>query len=511
MPAPTPFAELDDLHITTWQPKHLTFEQDVAGVYQLFNPAGGADEARYIATTKNIQRLMGEAAAAGVPFRAYGGTWSMSTCAGTDGWLLDTSGLNLLFHLRSTSIRASYGGDHDALWLAQGGCSIAGLSRRLMPQGWSLEACGASNGQSIAGAIATGTHGSAIRFGGIAEAVRGLHLVVSPDRSIWLEAASDPVTEDGFAAHLGAELVRDDEQFLAALVHFGSLGVIQGVLFQARPLFTLRAWRRRLPYDAAFQAAIGAFDPAALPVPLPGPGRPGSDLFHYSVVIDPFHPERGVFVTAMYDQPCGPASIPPRSAGIVPSEELYGTLGGLLDALPGVIPGLVSRLVASDQKDLTDVCGTLDAQFPASETRGKAAGVGVSVGVGDAIRALELMIEINRAHGPFPCILAMRFVPATRATLGFTRFEPTCVIDVDGPYSTRTRSYFARIWQALSDSGLEYGLHWGKVNGLSAAETRRLYGDRVDRWVAARHAILPDPAMRELFRNTFLDERGLSG
>ena len=63
-----------------------------------------------------------------------------------------------------------------------------------------------------------------------------------------------------------------------------------------------------------------------------------------------------------------------------------------------------------------------------------------------------MMIEINRAHGPFPCILALRFVPGTRATLGFTRFPRTCIIDIDGPYSTRTRSYFARIWQALHDS-----------------------------------------------------------
>ena len=100
--------------------------------------------------------------------------------------------------------------------------------------------------------------------------------------------------------------------------------------------------------------------------------------------------------------------------------------------------------------------------------------MGVSVAAADAIRALELMMEINAAHGPFPCILAMRFVPGTLATLGFTRFPSTCVIDIDGPYSTRTRSYFARIWQALHDSGIDYGLHWGKVIGLSAAETRRL-------------------------------------
>jgi hypothetical protein len=101
-------------------------------------------------------------------------------------------------------------------------------------------------------------------------------------------------------------------------------------------------------------------------------------------------------------------------------------------------------------------------------------------------------------------------VPGTQATLGFTRFPQTCVIDIDGPFSTRTRSYFARIWQALHDSGIDYGLHWGKVIGLSAAETLRLYGDRVPRWKEARRQLLQDPAVREVFRNAFLDELGLS-
>ncbi|MGH7511934.1 MAG: FAD-binding protein [Gemmatimonadales bacterium] len=510
MTAPTPFAELRDLGVTQWQPKHETFTQPLIGLYQLVNPALGTMDERYRHTTANVQRLLGEAVAAGVHLRAYGGTWSMSRCAATDGWLLDTSDLNLLFRLRPASIRADYAGDRSALWLAQGGCSIAGLHRRLIPQGQSLQACGASNGQSIAGAIATGTHGSAIRFGSMQEQVRALHLVVSPTESIWLEPADTPVTEVGFAEHLGARLVRDDELFSAALVGFGSLGFVQGVLLQTRPAFTLRAYRRRLPYDDAFKAAVTGFDLGALPVPVPDASRPADRLWHYSVVIDPFHPERGVFVTAMYDQPCGPGSVSTRSAGIAPGDELYGTLGRLLDLLPGVIPGAVSALVGGDQRDLTDACGTLEDQFPATETRGKAAGVGVSVAAEDAIRTLELIIGINTAHGPFPCILAFRFVPGTRATMGFTRFPMTCVVDIDGPYSTRTRSFFARIWQAMHDSGIPYGLHWGKIVGLSAAETRRLYGARVDRWVAARERLLPDRAVREVFRNEFLDELGLS-
>ena len=510
MPAPTAFPELKDLGQTEWQPKHLTFDQPVLGLFRLDNPQGGDNDARYKATTRNLQRLLGEAIAAGVRVRLYGGKWSMSRVAATDGWLIGTNTLNLLFHLRERSIRPDYEGDREALWLAQGGCSIAGLSRQLAPFGQSLPACGASNGQTIAGAIATGTHGSAVRFGGIPEAVRGLHLVVSPTRTAWLVPETGTATTDGFAAQLDAELVRSDELFHAALVGFGSMGFVQGVLLQARRIFTLRSFRRRLAYDGAFRQAIGSFDLAALPMPTPaGAATSANDLFHYSVVVDPYHPEQGVFVTAMFEQPCGPGSVPPNPGGIAPGEELYGTLGKLLDLLPDVIPAAVSGLVAMDQKDHTDVCGTLDQQFSATETRGKAAGVGVSVATADAIRVLELLLEINRAHGPFPCVLAMRFVPGTRATLGFTRFPRTCVLDIDGPYSTRTRSYFARIWQALADSGIEYGLHWGKVIGLSAVEMRRLYGDRVDRWIAARRALLPDPAVREALRNAFLDELGL--
>jgi FAD/FMN-containing dehydrogenase len=510
MPKPTPFPELKDLQQTVWTPKHLTFEQPLQGVFRLDNPVGGTNEARYKATSRNLQRLLREAIATGVHLKLSGGTWSMSRCASTDGWEINTKSLNLLFHLRERSIRPEYSGDKDALWLAQGGCSIAGLTRQLKPFAQSLPACGASNGQTIAGAIATGTHGSAVRFGGIQEAVKGLHLVVSPTKTIWLIPATGAATVDGFAAQLGAELVRDDELFNAALVSFGGVGFVQGVLIQARRAFTLRSFRQRLPYDEAFKQAVTGMDFAGLPVPPSARGLPVDDLWHYAVVIDPFHPDRGVFVTAMYDQPCGPGSTRPNPGGIAPGDELYGKLGGLLDLLPGLIPGTMSLLLEGDQEDHTDRCGTLDEHFAATETRGRAAGTAISVATADAIRALDMLIEINRAHGPFPCVLALRFVPGTNATLGFTRFPRTCVVDVDGPYSTRTRSYYARIWQALHDSGIDYGLHWGKVIGLSAAETRRLYGDRVDRWKAARDRLLPDPAVREAIRNVFLDELGLS-
>ena len=92
MPKPTPFPELKDLHQTVWTPKHLTFEQSLQGVFRLDNPVGGTNETRYKATTGNLQRLLGEAIAKGVRIKLYGGTWSMSRCVASDGWVVGTGG-----------------------------------------------------------------------------------------------------------------------------------------------------------------------------------------------------------------------------------------------------------------------------------------------------------------------------------------------------------------------------------------------------------------------------------
>jgi len=120
-------------------------------------------------------------------------------------------------------------------------------------------------------------------------------------------------------------------------------------------------------------------------------------------------------------------------------------------------------------------------------------------------------MDINREHGPFPCILSLRFVKGTRALLGFTRFPQTCVIDVDGPLSNRTRSFYSRIWQELASKGLTYTMHWGKILGLSAREVRRLYGSGVDRWLNVRQRLVAqsDPRLIWTYSNRFLEELGL--
>lgn len=134
----------------------------------------------------------------------------------------------------------------------------------------------------------------------------------------------------------------------------------------------------------------------------------------------------------------------------------------------------------------------------------------IAVPLDRALHTMELVLSINRDHGPFPCLLALRFVPWTQALLGFTRFERTCIVDVDGTLSNRTRSFYFRIWQSLAASDIPYAMHWGKILGLSAAEVRRLYGGNVERWLAARRGLLTVPLGRT-FSNRFLEELDLAG
>jgi xylitol oxidase len=85
---------------------------------------------------------------------------------------------------------------------------------------------------SVAGAIATGTHGSGIRNGNLATAVAGLEIV----------------TADGQIVHLTRE--KDGDQFLGAVVSLGSLGVVTRVTLDLQPTFQVaQSVYRNLSFD----------------------------------------------------------------------------------------------------------------------------------------------------------------------------------------------------------------------------------------------------------------------
>ncbi|WP_225414540.1 FAD-binding protein [Stigmatella hybrida] len=491
----------------TWTNKHQTYTQKLLGIYDIWNPTGeGSPLERYNATTRGLQELIADAVMDRIHLRALGGGWSLSGAPATDGRLVNTKPLNLYFRLTPEMVHAQYTGDAAGLHFVQCGCTIVELNARFRRLGRSLKTSGASNGQTIAGALSTGTHGSAIDTGAIHDTVAGLHLLVGPQRHIWLERASRPVTSDGFARRLGAELVRDDALFDAALVSFGSFGIIHGVLMETEPLFLLKMYRQRLPLDRALRRALDTLDFSGLALP-GGAERP----YHFQVVVNPFAPTHSAHVITLYRRPFRPGYARPGIDldGMGPGDDAAAFIGLVTDLAPPAIPFAVNQVLSRAYRDIYGVEGTLGEIFTNTTIRGRVASTAMGLPISRATEALDLVQDFNRESGPFPVLIAFRYVKQTQATLGWTRFEPTCVLELDGPLSDRTLSLYRRVWAALRERGIPHTFHWGKQLELGAEAVREMYGDAIDRWLAARNTLL-DAESRRVFSNRFQEELGLA-
>jgi hypothetical protein len=491
-----------------WHNWHESVEQKVA---ELVAP-GNADPnhstlAHYNAMTAHLQGWIGKAQQRGVALRAYGGGWSLSSVAVTDGILLNTRSLNYNFRFRPDQLHSACPIAPDNLILAQCGMTIGQLNDFLGTIGKSLKTSGASNGQTIAGAAATGTHGSAIDVGAIQDGVRGLHIVTAADAHVWLEPASQPALADAVIAGMGAQLRRDDALFNAALVNLGSFGLVHGVLLEVEDLYHLWTMRKQVPDGAPLRAAIERLDFSGLALP-----RPGVRPHHFQTVTNP-HDASNVFVSVMYkdktpDATCQP--IPPGSK-FRQGDDAMEVIGFITKLFPGISGPLAAPLLAKGLPPFEGQCGTHGEIFNLTTTRGKSAGSALGIPLARVGEAYQIAVKTTR-EAKFAGLISLRYVPASRATLAFTFHAPhTCILDLDAPNSSKTQQVFRKVWKAFDDAGVPYTMHWGKMNGLDAAQVIRAYGQpRVDAWLAARRTLLPTAALRNTFANAFLRGVGLA-
>jgi hypothetical protein len=233
---------------------------------------------------------------------------------------------------------------------------------------------------------------------------------------------------------------------------------------------------------------------------------------HFQVLINPFDQAGHGVVTAMYRVPTRPPGSTPPKMGSEWSQgdSAFEAVGLLTDILPDTSALLASLLDKLTATRIDDVCGQPGQMFRDTTTRGKTAGAAFGVAIDRTKDAIAVArAEIQRVKAP--ALLAIRLVKATKATLGFTRFEPaTAVIDVDCPQSNRQRELLHNLWLALEQAAIPFTFHWGKLNETDRDRIRRMYGPRVDRWLAARRTLLPTPELRRLFANSYTDRAGLS-
>lgn len=119
------------------------------------------------------------------------------------------------------------------------GTRLRDLNDLLCGVGLAMPVLGSIAEQSVAGAIATGTHGSAPRLGNLASLVSRLRLALPGGEVV--EASAE----------------RDPDLFRAARVGLGALGVITQVTLRCVPAFTLEEVATPLPFEQALAALPG--------------------------------------------------------------------------------------------------------------------------------------------------------------------------------------------------------------------------------------------------------------
>jgi L-gulonolactone oxidase len=148
--------------------------------------------------------------------RVAGSGHSFSEIALTDGVQLSLRRMNRVLD-----------DDGAGLVRVQGGIRLHELGIELARRGLAMENLGDVDAQTLAGALATGTHGTGVGFRNLSSQVEGMRLVTAD----------------------GVHEVTGGDELNAARVSLGALGVATEIELRCQPLYTLRRTDERRPLD----------------------------------------------------------------------------------------------------------------------------------------------------------------------------------------------------------------------------------------------------------------------
>ena len=463
--------------------------------------------------------------------RAIGSRWSFSRLLEPGKVIVDTPNLNVILKVSGQDLTDGYravpGAQGRVPVFVQGGTTISALNRRIGQIGLALQTSGAGDGHRMAGCVATGTHGSALQIGAVHDTILGVHLVVSPDQAFFLQSGSTPFCRDSFADWLTeqtgipTQMMADDEAFSAALVSLGSLGFVFGVVIETVPLYRLARKTLALDIDSpALWAAIRSLDTSPL-----HPDRAEAP-YHFDVVMHPYAPSGGVGAYATLLWKVSAAGVPFAFPDPVPpdaSSDTMGWIAGLANAVGGVLSPLTTLVLQGIiNSQLTSRYQSSDGTLsfpgeifgPTTLPPGAGASTEIVVDLADAENAIQIVRDVltqSASQGRHLLgAIGVRFVPRTRALLGMNIAARNCYIELPSIRNDDVLSVYRDCWSALRNQGVRFTCHWGQLHGLTADQVADYFGDRVDRWKAARRELLSDEG-RQVFGAPLLAEVGLDG
>ncbi|MEJ3749746.1 D-arabinono-1,4-lactone oxidase [Actinomycetes bacterium KLBMP 9797] len=404
-------------------------------------------------TVEEIATTVRDAVTAGRRIKAVGSGHSFSDIAVADDIRVDLSGLAAT----PTVDRAA------RLVTVPGGLPLHALNALLATHGLAMPNLGDIDAQTIAGAIATGTHGTGAGVGCLSTFVAGLTLV----------------TGEGEVIHCSPD--ERPDVFAAAQVGLGAVGVVTEVTLRCSEGFVLRADERPLPL-ATLLADLDAHI---------------ADNDHFEFFWLPYT-ERTLTKrnnrTAADDRPLS------RARAWWDDDFLQNTVLGTLCRLGRVAPGLAPALSRAEARVLSPRVYTArsDAAFVSPRrVRFTEMEYGVPrAALPEAFAGLRRVIDAL----PFKVLMPVevRFTAADDIWLshGYGRDSAYIAIhQFDGaPYEPYFRA-FEEVAQALGGRP-----HWGKLHYRDAESLRAAY-PRFDDFRAVRDKLDP----HRVFANPYLD------
>ena len=247
------------VNLTAQQPEMARSAREAVGGKAEATPAFVlplSEEVLYPRSLGELIREMKNAQVQGKRIKAVGSGYTFSNILETDGVKISLKYLKNIWHPDKDLLKDPDGG--ATLCEFEGGATIDDLNNWLWPQGKTLLNQPGFEKLNFLGTATTGGHGSGIRIGPIAAAIKSLHLLtfdkdgnLVQKRIEPSDGITDPATfKDQFP---GLELVQDDTVFNAAIVSAGTLGVIYSLIIETQERFflsekrTMKLWREVKP------------------------------------------------------------------------------------------------------------------------------------------------------------------------------------------------------------------------------------------------------------------------
>lgn len=410
-------------------------------------------ERRQPVDVEEVAVLVADAARNGHRVKTVGSGHSFTDIACTDGIHVDLSAMDGIHAV-----------DHESRVVTVGaGISLRRLNRELADRGLALPNLGDIDRQSIAGAMATATHGTGQTFGNLSTGIVGMELVTGLGEVLWCDSTTNP------------------ELWRPARVGLGALGVVTKMAIQCVDAFRLHAVEEPGLLDdilADWDAFITSADHVEF-YWLPGQERCLIKRNHRTT------------------EPARPASPVQRFVG---DELVENVLFDLVMRVNRRLPSsrsTLARLFAGSISSSEEIDESHRVFCTVRRVRFSEAEFAVPVEhVPEAVDRVRGLIEGLDPAPLFP--IEVRVSAADDIALSTAEGRETGWIAVHQYHGMPYEEYFRGVQAIVDDYGARP--HWGKLHFHNAAALRDRY-PRWDQFMEARTVL--DPA--GTFANAYLD------